>query len=56
MMDFLHDSTFWWAVLASIWAVVSEYVGSNPRVKQNTTYGLVLQLISKALNGQAKRR
>lgn len=55
-MDFLHDSTFWWAVLASVYAVVSEYAGSQPRIKENTTYGLLLRLIGRGLNDRARRR
>ena len=54
-MGFLHDSTFWWAVAASVWAVTSEYLGSNPRINENATYALLLRFISQALNGRARR-
>jgi hypothetical protein len=52
---FLHDPTFWWAVAASVWAVTSDYLGANPRVKENTTWQLLLRFISQALNGRARR-
>ena len=54
-MAFLHDSTFWWAVAASVWAVTSEYVGSSPRIRENATWQLLLRFISQALNGRARR-
>lgn len=52
---FLHDPTFWWAVAASVWAVTSEYLGTNPRVRENATWQLLLRFISQALNGRARR-
>jgi hypothetical protein len=55
-MDFLQDSTFWWAVVASLYAVVSEYVGSQPRIRENTTYQVILRLIGRGLNDRARRR
>lgn len=54
-MAFLHDTAFWWAVTASVWAVTSEYLGANPRIRENTTVGLLLRLISQALNDRARR-
>lgn len=53
-MDFLRDSAFWWAIIASIWAVTSDYLGSNSRVKQNATYQLLFDLISNVIRGRAK--
>lgn len=53
-MDFLQEPAFWWAVIASIWAVTSDYLGSNPKVKQSATYQLVFDLISNVIRGRAK--
>lgn len=55
MNNILHDSTFWWALLASVWAVISEYAGSTRKVRENTTYGLLLSLIGQFIAGQTKR-
>lgn len=54
-MDFVQEPAFWWALIASIWAVTSDWLGSNPRAKDNATYQLVLRLISQLITGQAKR-
>lgn len=54
-MSFLHDSTFWWALVASVWAVVSEYAGSTRKVRENTTYQLVLRMIGQLLNSKGRR-
>lgn len=54
-MGFLHDSTFWWAVAASVWAVTSEYLGSTQSVRENATWQLALRFISQALNGKTRR-
>jgi hypothetical protein len=54
-MDLLHDSAFWWAVVASVWAVTSDYLGSNPRIKQNTTYRLLIDLIGNLIRGRARQ-
>jgi hypothetical protein len=35
--------------------VTSDYLGANPRVKENTTWQLLLRFISQALNGRARR-
>lgn len=53
-MDFLREPAFWWAVIASLWAVTSDYLGTNPRVKQNATYQLLFDLISRVIRGRAK--
>lgn len=54
-MDFLHDPLFWWALAASVWATASDYLGSQPQVKQNAVYQVVISLIGNAINGQAKK-
>lgn len=53
-MDFLHDSAFWWAIIASVWAVTSDYLGTNPRTKQNATYQLLFDVITNVIRGRAK--
>lgn len=53
-MDFLKDSAFWWALAASVWAVTSDYLGSNPRIRSNGVSQLLIRLISNAIRGQAK--
>lgn len=55
LVSFLHDSAFWWALIASIWAVTSDYLGSNPKMRQNATYQLLIDLISSIIRGQAQR-
>lgn len=54
-MDFAKEPAFWWALIASIWAVVSEYVGSTRKVRENTTYGLIISLITQFIRGQVNR-
>lgn len=54
-MDFLKDHAFWWAVIASIWAVVSDYLGANPNVQSNGVSQLLINLISSAVTGQTKQ-
>jgi hypothetical protein len=53
-MDFLKDPAFWWAVFASVWAVLSDYLGSNPNVKSNGVSQLVIRMISSAVRGEAQ--
>lgn len=53
-MDFLQDNAFWWAVIASIWAVTSDYLGANPKVRSNGVTQLLLRLITDAIRGQAR--
>lgn len=54
-MKFLQEPAFWWALIASIWAVTSDYLGTNQKVKQNATYQLIIDLIGNAIRGQAQR-
>jgi hypothetical protein len=53
-MDFLKDSAFWWAVIASIWAVTSDYLASNRSIRENGVSQLLLRLITDAIRGQAR--
>ena len=52
-MELLHDPVFWWALIMSVWATTSDYLGSRPDIKQNATYQLLLDLIGSAIRGQA---
>lgn len=54
-MDFLHEPAFWWALIASIYAVVSDWLGSQPQVKQNSVYQLFLSLLGNAIKGQTQK-
>ena len=54
-MELLHDPVFWWALAASIWATTSDYLGSQPRVKQNATYQLLLSLVGSLIRGQVQK-
>lgn len=54
-MDFLHDPVFWWALAASVWATTSDYLGSQPKIKQNAVYQVVLSMIGSAIKGQAQK-
>jgi hypothetical protein len=53
-MDFLKDSAFWWAIVASIWAITSDYLASNPKVRANGVSQLLISLITNAIQGQAQ--
>lgn len=53
-MDFLRDNAFWWALIASIWAVTSDYLGANPQVRSNGVTQLLLRMITEAIRGQAR--
>lgn len=52
-MELLHDPVFWWALAASVWATMSDYIGSRPEVRQNAVYQVILAAIGNAIKGQA---
>lgn len=54
-MELLHDPVFWWALAASIWATLSDYIGSRPEVRQNAVYQLILSAIGNAIRGEAAK-
>lgn len=54
-MELLHDPLFWWALLASVYATVSDYLGSQPSIKQNSTYQLLLGLVGSLIRGQVQK-
>lgn len=54
-MELLHDPVFWWALIASIYATVSDYLGSQPKIKQNATYQLLLSLVGSIIRGQVQK-
>ena len=54
-MELLHDPVFWWALIASIYATVSDYLGSQPKIKQNATYQLLLSLVGSLIRGQVQK-
>lgn len=54
-MELLHDPVFWWALAASIWATLSDYIGSRPEVRQNAVYQLILSAIGNAIRGEAQK-
>lgn len=54
-MELFHDPVFWWALIASLWATTSDYIGSKPEVKQNAVYQLILSAIGNAIRGQAAK-
>lgn len=54
-MDFLQEPAFWWALVASVWAVTSDWLGSQPQVKQNSVYQVLLAMIGNAIRGQAQK-
>lgn len=54
-MELLHDPVFWWALIASVYATFSEYLGSQPEIKQNATYQLLLTLVGRMITGQAQK-
>lgn len=54
-MELLHDPVFWWALIASVYATLSEYLGSQPEIKQNATYQLLLTLVGRMITGQAQK-
>lgn len=54
-MDFLHEPAFWWALIASIWAVTSDWLGSQPQVRQNAVYQVILGMIGNAIRGQTQK-
>lgn len=53
-MDFLKESAFWWAVVASVWAVASDYLASNRNIRENGVSQLLLRMITEAIRGQAR--
>jgi predicted signal transduction protein with EAL and GGDEF domain len=52
-MDFLQDPAFWWAVLASVWAVASDYLAANPRIKANGVSQLLISTIGSIIRQKA---
>lgn len=54
-MELLHDPVFWWAIVASLWATLSDYIGARPEVKQNAVYQVVLSMVGNAIRGQAQK-
>lgn len=54
-MELLQDPVFWWALAASAWATASDYIGSQPQVKQNAVYQVLLSAIGNAIRGQAQK-
>lgn len=54
-MDFLQEPAFWWALIASVWAVTSDWIGSQPQIKQNAVYQVLLTMIGNAIRGQAQK-
>ncbi len=54
-MELIHDPLFWWALLASVYATVSDYIGSQPQIKQNATYQLLLNLVGSVIRGQVQK-
>jgi hypothetical protein len=54
MPEFLQDPAFWWAVVASIWAVASDYMGADPRIKANGVTQLLISMIGNVITGQTK--
>lgn len=54
-MELLQDPVFWWALAASVWATASDYIGSQPQVKQNAVYQVLLSAIGNAIRGQAAK-
>lgn len=54
MPDFLQDPAFWWAVIASIWAVASDYLAADPRIKANGVSQLIIKIISTTITSQTR--
>lgn len=54
MPEFLQDPAFWWAVAASIWAVASDYMGADPRIKANGVSQLLIGMIGNLITGQTR--
>lgn len=54
-MELLHDPVFWWALIASVWATLSDYLGSQPKVRQNAVYQLLIGMVGNAIRGQAQK-
>lgn len=54
-MELIHDPVFWWALIASIWATASDYIGSQPEVRQNAVYQVILSAIGNAIRSQAAK-
>lgn len=48
-MEFLQDPAFWWAVLASVWAVASDYLAADPRIKANGVSQLLISTIGSII-------
>lgn len=54
-MDFLHEPAFWWALIASVYAVLSDWLGSQPHIRQNAVYQLLLGILGNAIRGHAQK-
>lgn len=54
-MDFLHEPAFWWALIASVYAVLSDWLGSQPHIRQNAVYQVLLSMLGNAIRGQAQK-
>lgn len=54
MPDFLQDPAFWWAVIASTWAVASDYLAADPRIKANGVSQLIIKIISTTITSQTR--
>jgi len=53
-MDIFHDPAFWWALTASIWAVLSDYLGANPSIQANGVSQLLIRVISTIITGETE--
>ena len=45
---------FWWALAASIWGVLSDYLGARPDIRANGTSQLIISMISSLIAGQTR--
>lgn len=54
-MELLHDPVFWWALIASVWATLSDYLGSRPEIRQSAVYRMLLDMVGSAIRGQAQK-
>lgn len=52
-MELSHDPVFWWALIATLYGALSDFLGSQPQIKQNATYQLLLNMIGAMIRGQA---
>lgn len=52
-MEFFKDPAFWWALIASVWAVLSDYLGSNPGIRVNGVSQLLFRIVGTVINSEA---